>query len=81
MIKKEPSHLKYWDVNNLYGWARSQKLHVNAFKWVEESSQFNEDFIESFTEVSDEGYYHEVDVQYPEKLLSSVTIYHFYQKE
>ena len=28
----EPSCLKYWDVNNLYGWEVSQKLPVNGFK-------------------------------------------------
>ena len=40
--------LKYWDVNSFYGWAVSQKLSVNDFKWVEETSQFNEDFIKSY---------------------------------
>ena len=46
----------------------SQKLSVNNFKWVKETSQFNEDFIKSYNDDSDEGYLLEVDFQYPEKL-------------
>ena len=65
---KESSYLKYWDVNNLYGWAMSQKLPVNKFEWIEDTSQFNEDFIKNYNEESDEGYFLEVDVKYPEKL-------------
>ena len=71
---KELSYLIYWDVNNLYGWAMSQKLPVNNFEWVEDNSQSNEDFIKNYNEESDEGYFLEIDVQYPEKL-------HFYLKE
>ena len=29
---KESPYLKYWDVNNLYEWARSQKLPINKFE-------------------------------------------------
>ena len=65
---KESSYLKYWDVNDLCGWAMSQKLPVNKFKWIEGTSQFNEDFINNYNEETDEGYLLEVDVQYPEKL-------------
>ena len=65
---KESSYLKYWDVNNLYGWAMSQKLPVNNFEWIEDTSQYNEGFIKSYNEESDKGYFLEVDVQYPEKL-------------
>ena len=65
---EESSYLKYWDVNNLYGWAMSQKLPVNNFEWIEDTSQFNEDFIKNCNEESDEGYFLEVDVQYPGKL-------------
>ena len=35
----------------------SQRLPVNGFTWFEEISQFNEDFIESYKEESDEGYF------------------------
>ena len=38
---KESSYFKHWDVNNLYGWAMSQKLSINGFKWVEDLSEFN----------------------------------------
>ena len=31
---KESSYFKYWDVNNLYGWAMSENLTVNNFTQV-----------------------------------------------
>ena len=62
------SYLKYLDMNNLYGWAMSQKLPVNGFKWIENTSQFNKDIKKRYTKESDEGYFFEVDVKYFKKL-------------
>ena len=61
---RESSYLKYWDVNDFHGWAMSQKLTVNDFKWVEEISQFNEDIIKIYNEDNDIGYFIETDVHY-----------------
>ena len=36
---KESQYLKHWDVSNLYGQAMSQKLLVNGFQQVKETSQ------------------------------------------
>ena len=46
------SYLAYLDARNLYGWAMSQKLPVNGFKWVKTLSQFNEGFIRNYDENS-----------------------------
>ena len=49
----------------LHGWAVSQKLPVNKFKWIKDTSQFNEDFVKNYNEKGDVGYFPKVDVQYP----------------
>ena len=45
-----------------------QELPINKLEWIEDTSQFDEDFIKNYNGESDEGYFLEVDVQYPEKL-------------
>ena len=65
---KESSCIQYLDANNLYGWAISQKLPVDGFKWKRNISKFSEDFIKNFDEDSDKGYILEVDVEYAKNL-------------
>ena len=67
----DSSCLMYLDANNVYGWAMFQKLPVNSFKWVNDLSRFNEDFLKNYNENSDVAYFLEVDVEYPKKLFSS----------
>ena len=67
-MKNYSSYIQYLDANNLYGWAMSQKLAVNGFKWLEDTSKINEEFIRNYDENNDKGYILEVDVKYPKKL-------------
>ena len=70
--KIESSYLVYLDANNLHGWAMSQKLPVNGFKWVEKLrlSRFNERFIKNYNENSDIWYFFEVDIVYLKELFN-----------
>ena len=52
-------------MKNLYGCAMSQRLPVDYFDWVENTSQFKEDFAKHHNEDSDTRYFLEVGVQYP----------------
>ena len=67
---EESSYIQYLDANNLYGWAMSQKLPVNGFKWID-SNEINEEFIKNYNENNKKGYILEVDVKYPKKLHDS----------
>ena len=50
----------------------SQNLPINEFMWYNEYlSNFNKDFIKNCDENSDEGYFLEIDVEYPKQLFSS----------
>ena len=59
---KESPYIQYRDVNNLYVWAMSQKLPLNNFEWIKDTSWFDEDFIKNYNEESDEAYFLKVDV-------------------
>ena len=51
---KESSYIQHLDANNLYGWAMSQKLLVDGFRWKKNMLNLNEDFIKNYDEDSDE---------------------------
>ena len=40
---KESSYIQYLNASNLYGWAISQNLPVDGFKWRKKLLKFNED--------------------------------------
>ena len=63
------SYLMYLDANNLYGWAMSQKLPADGFKWIKDLFQFNERFIKNYDENSNKGYFLEVNVECPKNLF------------
>ena len=58
----------YLDANNLYGMAMTEKLPVKGFKWMDDISMINEDFVKSYNKNSGKGYILKVDVDYPCKV-------------
>ena len=68
-------------IYNLHGLAMLQKLPVSKLEWIEDTSQFYKVFIKNYNEGSNEGYFLEVAVHYPEKLLKLQLAYHIYLRE
>ena len=52
-------------MNNLYGWAMSEYLPYEGFKWLKNVDKFD---VMSVNEKSPIGYLLEVDLEYPDKL-------------
>ena len=57
------------------------KASSNNFERIEETSQFNEDFIKNYNEESAEGYFLEVDIQCSKNYMNLIMTYHCYQKD
>ena len=66
--KKKSSYIQYLDANNLYGKAMTEKLPVRGFKWVNDISKIDEDFVKDYNKNDNKGYILDEDVDYPNKL-------------
>lgn len=64
---KPETFLMYFDACNLYGWAMSQLLPVEGFRWLTEK-EMNLLDITSISKDGYEGYVFEVDLEYPHNL-------------
>ena len=73
---KESSYLKYWDANNLYVWAMSQKLQVNKFEWIEYTSQYNED-LKRYKKINEKNTIKKMTKDIISKLMFDKKLYEF----
>ena len=62
---KQSTFITYLDKNNLYGWAMSEYLPYNEFKWLKNVNELN---VMPINKKSDLGYILEVDLKYPDEL-------------
>ena len=71
--QKPSTFIQYLDANNLYGWAMSQNLPTNGFKWMtnltkDKLMEILEKTNHSMSNRGKKGYVFEVDLEYPKKL-------------
>ena len=61
--KKQSTFVSYLDMNNLYGWAMSEHLPYEGFKWLKNVDGLD---LISISEKGPIGYFLEVDLKYPD---------------
>ena len=66
--KKKSSYIQYLDASNLYGKDMTEKLPVRGFRWMDDISKIDEDFVKDYDKNNNEGYILDVDIDYPSKL-------------
>ena len=77
--KKKSSYIQYLDANNLYGKAMTEKLQVKGFRWMEDISKIDEDFVKVYNKNNNKGYILDVDVDHsdlpflPERMVINNT--------
>ena len=64
---KPSKYIMHLDANNLYGWAMSQYLIFNRFKWLNQK-EIDKFDVNSVAENSSIGYILEVGLEYPDEL-------------
>lgn len=60
----DPIYLLYLDVNNLYGWAMSQRLPIGEYEWLDEK-EFSDFDVTKLSENDEYGFVLEADIEYP----------------
>ena len=78
---KESPYLKHWEANNLYGWTTLQKLSVNNFTWIEDTSRFNKDFIKGIMKKVMKDIFPKLLFNILKNYMNFIMIYHFNWKE
>ena len=74
---KKSLYIQYWNINDLYGLVMSQKLSVNNFAWIEDTSRFNENFIKSYNEEAIKDILLKLMLNIFKNYLAVTMIYHF----
>ena len=70
---KKSSYIRYLDTNNLYGKAMTEKLPVRGFRWMNDISKIDEDFVNVYNKNDKKSYILDVDVDYPNKLQNHLS--------
>ena len=65
---KESSYIQYLDTNNLYGKAMTEKLPARGFRWMNDISRMDEEFVRIYDKNDIKVYILEMDVDYPNEL-------------